>query len=114
MKLNDKTPKRLHCGIGSCPGVYELVDVTPDDLDCSIGACPGVYEMKNVTPDDVACSVGYCPTVYNDGDDLVIIGKRIPEELMQQLEGKVGDDEYVIRISKAFFANVFPREGTAG
>jgi hypothetical protein len=63
-----------------------MEDLTPDHLRCSFGGCPGVYRL-------------------NDGD-LLIIGKVLPPELMSEMEGRVGPDEFAVKISPDYFGSL--------
>jgi len=103
--MKNLTPEHLQCIGGSCPAVYDL---TPADLKCggSNSSCPAVYE---ITPADLKCgNQPICPGVHViDGtEDLIVVGKRLDPELEAAMEGKVGPDEYAIRIGRAYFANV--------
>jgi hypothetical protein len=66
-------------------------------------------KIKNeVTPAALRCSCGACQAVYrlHDGD-LLIVGKKLDKELAQEIQSKVADDEYAIKISPEFFKDLF-------
>jgi len=69
----------------------KLTEITPPHLRCSIGACPAIHETE--------------------GEKLLIIGKKPSDELMADLEGKVGEDEVALVIDKAM---VMPGVGGGG
>lgn len=60
-----------------------------------------------ITPAHLRCCPASCPSVYvlSDGD-LLIIGKKISEDLHKDIEGKVAADEFAIRISPEFFQHL--------
>ena len=61
-------------------------------------------KLIDITPLDLRCYMGEkCPTVYEEGENFVIIGKKLSEKDHSTLENKIGDDEYVIRIPKKYF-----------
>ncbi len=63
--------------------------------------------MKNLTPSHLRCAPGLsCPAVHEDGDDLVIVGRREHPSLHPDLNVEAGEE--IIRISKAYMANVVP------
>ena len=63
--------------------------------------------LKEITPLHLRCGIGQCPAVYEyDAGDLIIVGKIVGDEILADLAGKVGSDEYAVRISRAMFANV--------
>lgn len=100
VKLVNRTPVHLRCTLGACPSVYELEDVTPAELKCDVSvSCPAVYE---------ACPAGDCPSVHVHGGQFVIIGKKPPPEILAELGHKVGEDEDIIVIDKAYFADALP------
>jgi hypothetical protein len=56
--------------------------------------------IRDITPSHLRCSLGACPAIYASEDgNLVIVGKKPSKEVLQQLEGKVGEDEFVVTIS---------------
>ena len=74
-------------GKGTMP---KLIEITPANLRCVPCSCPAVYKL--------------------DDGDLVIIGKQLDAELLSEVSGKVGHDEYAVRISNAYF----PGSGAGG
>jgi hypothetical protein len=90
-----------------------MKNLTPDHLRCAFGTCPAVYD---VTPEHLKCVVqASCPSVsaIGDGQMLLIIGKKPSPELLAEIEGRVGEDEYAIVIGREYFANL-PGEGGGG
>jgi len=65
-------------------------------------------KLKDMTPEHLRCTYGPCESVYDAGEDFVIIGKALTDDQLEQISGKVGHDEYAVRISKAYF------QGTGG
>ena len=60
-------------------------------------------KLNDITPHDLRCTVDQkCLTVYEDGEDLVIIGKKLSEKCLSVIKNKIGDDEYAIRIPKKY------------
>ncbi len=73
--------------------MVKLVDRTPKHLRCTFGACPSVYELEDLTP-----------AVHSADRQLVIIGKKPSAEIMAELGHRVGEDEDIIMIDRAYFA----------
>ncbi len=70
----------------------ELTNITPIEYRFSHGGCPAIY---------TACEIGAsCPTVIAKGNTYVIIG-AIVDHAIAGIEGKVGEDETAIEISRA-------------
>jgi hypothetical protein len=63
---------------------------------------------KDLTPLNLRCSYGACPAVLllSDGD-LLVVGKKPSPELNKEIEGKVAEDEYAIKISPEYFRKLF-------
>ena len=62
---------------------------------------------EEITPSHLRCHAGSCPSVFTLTDgNLLIIGKKPSEDLRQAVEGKVGDDEFVVVLSPDFFQNL--------
>lgn len=60
--------------------------------------------MKEITPAHLRCAIGTCSAVYEvDGDDLLVIGKKITSELNEKIQSRVGEDEFAILINREFF-----------
>lgn len=58
--------------------------------------------MRDITPPHLACTVGFsCTRVIEDGDDLIVIAKRVHPSLVPQFY--VASDEEAVRISKDYF-----------
>lgn len=64
--------------------------------------------MKDITPQHLRCAISQCPSVntIEDGRELLIIGKKPSAELLAQIEGRVGADEYAIVIPAAYFSEL--------
>jgi hypothetical protein len=64
-------------------------------------------DLKEITPAHLRCSLGACPAVFeSNAEEIVIIGKKADLALIQKLEGRVAEDEYVIVIRREFLENV--------
>lgn len=64
---------------------------------------------EEITPAHLRCVPASCPAVYTLSDgDLLIIGKQLCRELYKEVEGKVGADEFAVRISPDFFRHLPP------
>lgn len=104
--MKNLTPEHLRCTTTmSCPAVLEI---TPEALQCAIQvSCPGVFE---VTPEALKCALtAACPAVFETAAEprmLLIIGKKPSAELLAEIEGRVGEDEYAIVIDRALLGNV--------
>jgi hypothetical protein len=61
--------------------------------------------MIEITPAHLRCSYSGCPAVFaaSDGDS-VIIGNKLPSDLQAQLQNRIADDEFIIKISPEFFS----------
>lgn len=59
---------------------------------------------KEITPRRLRCSMGGCPGVFilSDGD-LLIIGKALSPDLLEQVSGRVANDEIALKLSPEFF-----------
>ncbi len=59
----------------------KLNDITPEAFVCATcSACPAVFETEN--------------------DSYVIIGKKLSAAALAAVDGRVGDDEFVIEVPK--------------
>lgn len=57
--------------------------------------------FKDITPKAFACHTNNCcPAVLETENSYVIIGKKLSAEALKAVEGRVGDDEYVIEVQK--------------
>jgi hypothetical protein len=64
-------------------------------------------ELKEITPRHLRCGIAQCPAVYEYGArDLIIIGKIVDGDVLAQIAGKIGSDEYAVRISREMFADL--------
>lgn len=67
--------------------------------------------LKEITPHHLRCGLGQCPAVYEHGSqDLIIIGKIPDRDTLAQIAGKVGRDEYAIRISREMLSSLKDRK----
>lgn len=58
-------------------------------------------KFTDITPAAFACaSCSQCPAVLETENSYVIIGKKLSAEALQAVEGRVGDDEFVIEVQK--------------
>ena len=97
--VRNLTPNSEMCVSLACPTIYDL---TPEENKCFAMTCPAIYE---ITPNSEMGAIGAWPGIY-DGleNDYIIVGNKIdPKEV--GLEGKVGDGEVLIRISKKIIDN---------
>jgi len=63
--------------------------------------------MIELTPRRLRCSHGGCPAVFAASDgDYVIIGKKVPSDLQEQLQTRIADDEFVVKIKPEFLAGI--------
>ena len=59
---------------------------------------------KEITPSHLRCSIGGCPGVFTLSDgDLLIIGKALSPDLLEQVAGRVASDEIALKLSPEFF-----------
>jgi hypothetical protein len=66
----------------------------------------GVKIEEELTPTPLRCIAGTCQSVFSLSDgNVLIIGKKISGELLEQIKHKVGEDEYVILIEPAYLQN---------
>lgn len=57
--------------------------------------------FKDITPAQFMChSSTCCPAVLETENSYVIIGKKLSADAMKAVEGRVGDDEFVIEVQK--------------
>lgn len=58
-------------------------------------------KFKDITPAAFVChSSSCCPAVLETENSYVIIGKKLSAEALAAVEGRVGDDEFVIEVQK--------------
>ena len=66
--------------------------------------------MQEITPSRYRCISGFCPAVFDLEDgNVLIIGKKVPFLLLNEIAGRVGDDEYAIVVEAALLENVVPK-----
>ncbi len=66
--------------------------------------------MKENTPSRYRCVNGFCPATFDLEDGKVlIIGKKPSAPLLNEIAGRVGDDEYAIVVEAAMLENVVPK-----
>lgn len=66
-------------------------------------------KFTDITPDAYLCGSCQpcCPAVLETEDGkYVIIGKKLSTEAQKAVEGRVGDDEYVIEVDKAMIDDI--------
>jgi hypothetical protein len=59
-------------------------------------------QFKDITPAEFICGSCSCncPAVLETETSYVIIGKKLSADALKAVEGRVGDDEYVIEVQK--------------
>ena len=58
-------------------------------------------KFTDITPTEFACATcSQCPAVLETENSYVIIGKKLSDDALKVVEGRVGDDEYVIEVQK--------------
>ena len=58
-------------------------------------------KFNDITPAAFMChSSTCCPAVLETENSYVIIGKKLSADALKAVEGRVGDDEYVIEVQK--------------
>lgn len=63
--------------------------------------------MQETTPAGYRCATGFCPSTFDLGNGKVlIIGKKVDAELLADLSGRIGDDEYAIVVEAGLLQNV--------
>jgi len=71
-----------------------------EDIDMKI--------IKDLTPNSM-CMVGACPAIFEtDEQSYLLIGKLTDSSIVP--EGRVGQDEVVIEVSKALLANLMTNQ----
>jgi hypothetical protein len=101
--MRNLTPSHLRCGTGLCPSLTQLEDKI--DMSCAVTAsCPSVTEL---TPEHLRCggSASSCSSVKGVENDLLIVGKRVSDDLIAAADAKVGPDEVALRIGSEYFAD---------
>jgi hypothetical protein len=78
-------------------------NLTPSHLRCGTGLCPSVTEL---TPEHLRCGGSFsgCSSVNGVENDLLIVGKRVSDDLIAAANAKVGPDEVALRIGSEYFA----------
>jgi hypothetical protein len=62
----------------------------------------------DITPFHLRCSIGGCPAVMTLSDgDLLIIGKRLAPDLLEEIKGRIAQDEFAVKINPDYFRNIF-------
>ena len=59
---------------------------------CGISLCPVIYS---------SCSAGLCPTIAKEGNKHYLVVGEYLSEVPEQIKGKVGEKEGVVRIPKS-------------
>ena len=76
---------------------------------CAVLPC-WMHSMKETTPSPYRCASGFCPATFDLEDGRVlIIGKKAPSPLLNEIAGRVGEDEYAIVVDAAMLENVVPK-----
>jgi hypothetical protein len=66
-------------------------------------------KLKDITPEAFACgNCGCgCPAVFEtENNSYVIIGKKLSASALEQLTGRIADDEFAIEVSKGMIDGV--------
>ena len=67
---------------------------------------------EELTPSHLRCVAGSCPAVYSLSDgDLLIVGKKLSDELFQEIAHKVADDEFAVKLGPEFFKGLVGIQG---
>jgi hypothetical protein len=77
-------------------------------MEGPVGKIRSVVKIrKEITPHALRCTIGHCPAVLTLSDgDLLVIGKKLPADLSKEVQNRIGDDEFAIKISPEFFKNL--------
>ena len=67
--------------------------------------CPQIYEAREITPKEMECCVGPCPAIYDARKEIYLIVGKVVSPADAGLEGKVGDGEALVEVSKALIDN---------
>lgn len=61
-----------------------------------------IMKLKDITPPAFAChECKTCPALFeSDNNTYVLIGKRLPKSVIEQLSGRIGADELAIEVPK--------------
>jgi hypothetical protein len=63
---------------------------------------------EDLTPAHLRCTLGACPAIFKASDgEVIVVGKTLSPDLLLQLKGKVGADEYAVKLSAEFFRELF-------
>ena len=63
--------------------------------------------LEDITPPRLRCTSGGCPEVYKlNSEQLVIVDKKADLEVIEKLQSRVADGEYVIVMHRDFFENL--------
>jgi hypothetical protein len=65
-------------------------------------------KLKNITPAEFIChTANCCPAVFEtENNSYVIIGKKLSASALEQLTGRIADDEFAIEVSKGMIDGV--------
>ncbi len=65
-------------------------------------------KLNDITPEAYVCSnCANCPAVFEtENDSYVIIGKKLSSAVVEQLKGRMADDEFVIEVPKGMIAGL--------
>lgn len=64
--------------------------------------------LKEITPAEFICSDCHsCPAVFEtERDTYVVIGKELPDSILEQLVGRIGANEFAIEIPKGIINGI--------
>lgn len=65
-------------------------------------------KLKEVTPAAFVCNTcAACPAVFEtENDSYVIVGKILPASAIEQLTGRVADDEFAVEVPKGMISGL--------
>ena len=64
-------------------------------------------KFKDITPETFVCHTSSCcPAVLETENSYVIIGKKLSADAQAAVEGRVGEDEYVIEVEKGMIDGI--------
>lgn len=64
-------------------------------------------KFTDITPAEFACATcSQCPAVLETETSYVIIGKKLSDDALKAVEGRVGEDEYVIEVQKGMIDGI--------
>jgi hypothetical protein len=67
--------------------------------------------MQEITPDRYRCAFAtQCPAAFKLEDGrILLIGKKADSQLLDEISGRLGADEYAVIVEQGLLENVFPK-----